>query len=738
MKAGFKSQVNKWEVFEVAVQGPSSGNPFVEQRIDGIFAGRRESKIVSGFYDGNGVYRVRFMPGYTGRYSFVVKGSFLESPVSGSFEVLDAREGNHGPVRVQGKHFVHADGTPHYSIGTTAYVWNLQDDRLIEETLESLRHSHFNKIRFCVFPKHYDFNLGEPRSYPYVGTPMDSTVLTSDNFMEYTFKTEGNHFDMAMFNPVHFQNIDKCVDALEKMNIQADLILFHPYDRWGFSSLTKDQSDLYLSYMVSRYSAYANVWWALANEYDLFDLDEKAKKSIEEWDRMGSLVKKKDIYGHPRSIHNCRTMYDHSKPWITHCSVQRIDLYKGAELTNELIEKYGKPVVMDELAYEGNIQHGWGNITGEEMVRRFWETAVRGGYPGHGETFMSDDGVLWWSHGGKLKGEAWRRFGLLKSVLEEVPGNGLACIDMHWDCVTGVPENEVGDDVKSMYLFYYSFMRPSFRDFHIDDDTYFKVDVIDTWEMTIEDKGIFKGKFRISLPGRQYVAVRLRKASEEDIRLDVEQEEFVQNVDASEPEMGKEDIDYSEVARLGQDSEGIDNLLAQVTDTFNADQKSSEASSDDANAKENERFEAYEDAQLLNAPVRHAKEIEDTVVIKTQEETRAPYEYVPAHMATRKERVADNPVSAAAREAESKRSSTVARETENKRSNTKRLYNTDQISFAEINGFDDLKQEVSQGYLNRLNPNDVGRSLFAPPSDDDDISDDVTQEIRPWEYRRKR
>ena len=65
-------------------------------------------------------------------------------------------------------------------MGTTCYVWDLQSDELIEKTLKTLKASAFNKIRFCVFPKHYDYNLGEPRSYPYQGTPMDSSVLTQE------------------------------------------------------------------------------------------------------------------------------------------------------------------------------------------------------------------------------------------------------------------------------------------------------------------------------------------------------------------------------------------------------------------------------------------------------------------------------------------------------------------------------------------------------------------------------
>ena len=54
-------------------------------------------------------------------------------------------------------------------------------------------------------------------------------------------------------------------------------------------------------------------------------------------------------------------------------------------------------------------------------------------------------------------------------------------------------------------------MRPSFRDFYFDDDTSFTVRVIDTWNMTITDAGVHSGKFRIALPGREYMAVRLTR-----------------------------------------------------------------------------------------------------------------------------------------------------------------------------------------------------------------------------------
>ena len=500
--------IERWDIFQLSLPGKTEGNPFTDYEIRGRFEGRHEDVMVSGFYDGDGIYTIRFMPSCPGEYRYTVFGSFSDCETSGAFTVREASEGNHGPVRVADTfHFAYEDGTPFYPLGTTCYVWTQQPDERIEETLRSLAAARFNKIRFCILPKHYDYNLGEPRTYPFEGTPMDSSVLTKQNFWLYDGKSEGNHFDFTRPNPKHFRHLEKCILALRNLGIEADLIVMHPYDRWGFSRMPREADDLYWKYIIARFSAFRNVWWSLANEYDLLK-----GKTTEDWEHFGTLLVQEDPYGRLRSIHNCIGFYDHSRPWITHCSIQRQELYRGAELTQEWREQYQKPVVLDEIAYEGNIQHGWGNITGEEMIRRFWEGAVRGGYPGHGETFLHPDDILWWSHGGSLRGESWKRIGFLLDLLRAVPGHGLKYLPAEWDSVCGVPEDEAEAQKTGYRLYYYSFMRPSFREFRLDDGTLYHVEVIDTWNMTVTDAGTCRGRFRVDLPARPYMAVRLTRA----------------------------------------------------------------------------------------------------------------------------------------------------------------------------------------------------------------------------------
>lgn len=502
----YSKSVEKWSVFEAELSGRSEGNPFIDYNIKGVFVHKEEIKEVEGFYDGDGIYRVRFMPSFEGKYTFEISGNFSDDSYTGEFIVHAPQKGNHGPVRVANTyHLAYEDGTPYYSLGTTCYVWELQQEELQEKTLKTLADSPFNKLRFCIFPKHYDYNLREPIGYPYVGTAMDSSVLNSENFGQYYGKCEGNSFDYTCFNVKYFQHIDRCIEKLMELQIQADLIVMHPYDRWGFSEMTPECDDLYWKYLIARVSAYRNVWWSLANEYDLLP-----KKTMEDWERYARIICEKDVYHHLRSIHNCRSFYDYSRPWITHCSIQRQDIYKTAECVNEWRERYKKPVILDEIAYEGNIQHGWGNISGQEMTRRFWEAFCRGGYPGHGETYLKDDEILWWSHGGKLHGESPERIRFLKKIMDETPAPGLRPLDGYWDVTAAAVDNEPTE--KQYYIFYFSFMRPSFREFYFDDETVFEVEVIDTWNMILEEKGRYKGKIRIDLPGREYIAVRIREA----------------------------------------------------------------------------------------------------------------------------------------------------------------------------------------------------------------------------------
>lgn len=518
-------RVEKWDIFEIEFKGRSDKNPFVDYWIRGTFTGADEKVTVDGFYDGDGVYKIRFMPAYEGVYTYRIEGSFSDEVTEGKFEVTPAvSANNHGRVRVIDEtHLGYEDGRPYYSIGTTCYAWVYQTESLQEQTLETLKNSPFNKIRFCMFPKYYEFNLREPAYYPYErgsGEGLDMNLVEKEAKERIVFpgmKPPVMDFNFNYYKPctATYQRFDRHIRKLRDMGIEADIILMHPYDRWGLNDMNKEACDLYIRYMTARYGAYRNVWWSLANEYDII-----STKSEDDWERYAAIICEKDVYGHLRSIHNCMRFYDYSKPWVTHCSLQRLDFYAHCELTEKLISQYHKPAVWDENCYEGNIHVGWGNITAEEMVRRFWESFMRGGHAGHGETYVDDHDILWWSHGGILKGDSAPRLQFLLDILKETPGKYLKEGTGLFDEAVGVAGAQINDaDPWSGYpsyeyeIHYLGFCRPAYRMFYLPEDQAYEIDVIDTWHMTVTPAGIHSGETRIELPGHQYMAIRLKKVN---------------------------------------------------------------------------------------------------------------------------------------------------------------------------------------------------------------------------------
>jgi hypothetical protein len=98
----FPPSAERWGVFEMVLSGPSAGNPYVDVSLGATFTRNGTSKSVDGFYDGAGVYRIRFMPPDEGVWSF---STFSNQPAlhgrTGSFTATPPAPGNRGPVRVR-------------------------------------------------------------------------------------------------------------------------------------------------------------------------------------------------------------------------------------------------------------------------------------------------------------------------------------------------------------------------------------------------------------------------------------------------------------------------------------------------------------------------------------------------------------------------------------------------------------------------------------------------------------
>ncbi len=494
--------IEQYKIFETTLSGTAVGNPFKEIWLKATFTNGLDYYTVNGFYCGGGQYKVRFMPKAPGTWKAVTQSN--DPALNGidlHCECAPARPGNHGRILPMNEvrpqtaetaedifHFAYEDGTRFQPFGTTCYAWVNQSEEVQEQTLKTLAASPFNKVRMCIFPKFYAYNTTNPERYAFLGS-------------------EEEGFDFERFDPIFWENLEQRISQLDELGIEADVILLHPYDKWGFSKMPKETDLFYLKYAVDRLCHFKNVWWSLANEFDLMPW-----KPVEDWEQYARVIMGRDCYGHLRSIHNCVKLYDHNRPWITHVSIQRIDVYKTAEAVSELRQQYQKPIVVDECAYEGNINFGWGNITGEEMVRRFWEGCIRGGYLSHGEVYIQYP-QIWWAHGGTLHGTAPERIDFLKQIMVDTPER-VAPLKL-------TPENHEAnwdvpclcrEDDNSYFLYYFGFFKPAFRTYELPDNCTYAIELIDTWNMTIEKlPGTYSGSIRIDMPEKQYMAIRMCK-----------------------------------------------------------------------------------------------------------------------------------------------------------------------------------------------------------------------------------
>jgi len=399
------SQVEQWGQYEISLPSTlAHANPFTEVELRCRFTSGGHQVDVYGFYDGHQTWKIRFMPEQQGEWAYTTSSNDAQlNGKTGKFLVGPPLANNHGPVRVKNAyHFAYADGTPFFPLGTTLYNWLNRDPDLERRTLNTLARNSFNKVRFLVFPKWMIFNHVEPPRFPYV-------------------RTADGRFDLDRFDPEFFAHYEERLKDLQVLGIEADIILFHPYDKWGFATMDAAHDKLYLRYVVARFAGFRNVWWTMANEFDLF-------RPEKDWKELGELLASIDPYSHLRGIHNCCLgFYDNSQSWIDHVIIQDLTAQnwpKTSGVAGQIAldaRKIGKPVLIDEYGYEGNNAQSWGNLGPREEVELHWAQTMSGAYASHGETYVNPGHLLWWAVGGELVGDSPARLGFLKRIMMEAP-----------------------------------------------------------------------------------------------------------------------------------------------------------------------------------------------------------------------------------------------------------------------------------------------------------------------------
>ncbi|MGH2370222.1 MAG: DUF4038 domain-containing protein [Chloroflexota bacterium] len=293
-----------------------------------------EAWQVPGFYDGEGTYRLRFMPARPGTYRYEVEAPGelrLTGELSGEFEC--APSGARGPLRQapETHHFQYASGERAFILGNTAYNLVAAYLRAPDEARDFVAYyaqRNVNWVRFFLQQVTWD-------SHGYVVWPWGGTPEAPD-FTTYRLET--------------FQAAEAVIELLAEHGCTASVILLHPAD-----TVFDGRQDLvsifrrYVRYAVARLGAHANVVWNIANEWE-----RRFVLTAQDVEAIGSYLQTIDPYAHLTSVHHYGRFEFPRRPWVDMSSMQHRGLPHEINRVAVANRAFGKPVLNEEYGYEGD------------------------------------------------------------------------------------------------------------------------------------------------------------------------------------------------------------------------------------------------------------------------------------------------------------------------------------------------------------------------------------------------
>lgn len=356
-------------------------NPFTVRFSAHVTGPRGQSFDQPGFYDGSGTWKVRISASGEGEWSLLTTSELPElNTRMASFTCVPNPNRNvHGGLRVDAAHphhFVFEDGTRFFLLGYECdWLWALDmGQRKLNKTgpfLDLLANHGFDYV--IVNSYAYDHPQRHPgRTGPddFGPPPLCAWEGTND------------HPDHSRLNLAYWQDFDRMMQALCERGMICHLMtkVYNKKVHWPAPGSAED--DLFFRWLVSRYAAYPNIVWDFAKEA------QREKNLPYKLDRL-RFLRANDPYHrlvtvNDDDVNNDAGAYDELTDF-------RAD-QQHSKFRQKILAQHQRrawPVANIEYGYEqGGTDTEEQRIAAkaqpaEELVRRAWEIAMAGGYPGY-------------------------------------------------------------------------------------------------------------------------------------------------------------------------------------------------------------------------------------------------------------------------------------------------------------------------------------------------------------------
>lgn len=379
--------MGRHEVFEIAVTSSTVyGNPFTETRLEAEFTGPEGQRVkLSGFYDGEGSWKARFVPDREGiwRYRAVLAGKGNAAKKSGQFRCVPSAR--RGFIRISKRNpyrFESPDGKLFHPLGMQ-FGWGIPSRPGFDGPDNKEWHAADREEVVRAFRG----SVNIIRSQMGTGT---SAGVAMDLFRDSP--------DLFSYNIGRCREVDDSCRIIRREGWAQIMTPFQDMSEWfedttvfGKTRDTKTYKTLkgpnlpaieaYLRYVVARWAAYTDIW-EIYNEDSYCPTEYLA--------HLAGIIRGADPYGHPIT-----TNYD--RPREEWCEILTPHFYFGSGMPHEapaelvrqsaVWKSYAKPVLCTEFGNGG--QPGFSNY---DPVR--WRVSAW-------TLFMQEIGVIFWNMSGR-------------------------------------------------------------------------------------------------------------------------------------------------------------------------------------------------------------------------------------------------------------------------------------------------------------------------------------------------
>ncbi len=368
--------VEQYNSYDFPLPAQVSGNPF-NVEVVGDFNGPGGVRLsVPGFYDGNGIWKIRFSPTAVGTWSMRTRSSVpaLNGHAEDAIECEPNRHlAIHGGLRVDPLHpyhFIYEDGTRYFLLGYEAdWLWGIDmldpERRQMHKLINQIAARGFNHVLVNVYAHDTGWARGKSCDWDYGPPEM------------YAWEGSNEKPDHSRLNTRFFQLYDGMMNALRDKGIVAHIMIkvYNKQVNWPPPGSVDEER--YFKYVTARYQGYSNVVWDFSKE--CFN---ERNKTLQK--RLIDLVRSNDAYHRLFTAHD-NDIYDWNPELNTNTDFrtdqQHTDWAEAVAFDRKLrkwpvinAETGGYEIGVDDLPTYSR------KLPWQEVLRRAYLTYLAGGY----------------------------------------------------------------------------------------------------------------------------------------------------------------------------------------------------------------------------------------------------------------------------------------------------------------------------------------------------------------------